>query len=678
MFIAPGLATPANYTVTVTKLGYVTKITNLAFAGTGNQTLNLQLTPLPAAPTTVAVNRAVAPTAVRPGPNSSDPAYPVLELWDGGQLVYDLSGIKKDRMTVVISHGWVPNLLYLYPNSYTTALQWTIDLAGFIQKYHPGLADSPNILVWDWRKKAYTTLPQTDEAAVEGIELGKALHTALGDDYRQHVHFVAHSLGVIVNRYACDYAHGSLSGYLARDNPAAPWSASATKPQFTMLDEAELANVAGENVLTNAAIAGSISGLEGALLAGVVTAKYDWKYPVPVETRWVDNYISMVGFEHDEAVNVCLPEIALTTGNPIRAHSYAHDWYNSTVNAPGVTAPVSYGSSIEAGHAFPPSGTGFGPGNLWNENLDTSNPYDLIFDPHPIPHEASLAILASLTVVPASATLNAVDAAGQSVLSGYTAGIQFAGNVGGTVIYKTGEVATQSLEKVGLWWDAAQDAVTNIANSLNPDVLLSSLLATPVFGIQLQTSLAAHPNSGRNPNLAAAGTIGQPAAAWVTVKVPADAGLMAFDFTVTGDPQDDSVACAINDQNLFTLPGKFAPDGQTVSTDMMDVSAYAGQSVELFFGLVGGTSTSCQVAVDGIRFITVPPPRLVMSSAAGKTVLQWPAAATGWLLETSDTLSTENWQTVPIDSGVTISDGIMMLEQPMADKQRFYRLRKSP
>jgi hypothetical protein len=154
--------------------------------------------------------------------------------------------------------------------------------------------------------------------------------------------------------------------------------------------------------------------------------------------------------------------------------------------------------------------------------------------------------------------------------------------------------------------------------------------------------------------------------------------MIAFDFTVTGDPVEDSLVCAINDQNIFSLPAKFAPDGRTVSTDMMDVSAYAGQNVELFFGLVGGTSTNCQVAVDGIRFIIEPPPRVAISSTAGQAVIQWPASATGWSLETSDNLVTNSWQTVPVDSGVSIGNGVITLEQPMIDPERFYRLREGP
>ena len=153
---------------------------------------------------------------------------------------------------------------------------------------------------------------------------------------------------------------------------------------------------------------------------------------------------------------------------------------------------------------------------------------------------------------------------------------------------------------------------------------------------------------------------------------------MAFDFTVTGDPQEDKIACAINDQNVFTLPAKFAPDGQPVSTDMIDVSAYAGQSIELFFGLAGGTSTNCEVAIDGLRFITVPPPKIALAPAGANVAIKWPAAASGWVLESTDALAPANWQTVSTASGVVVESGVATLEELMSGPRKFYRLRRGP
>ncbi len=152
--------------------------------------------------------------------------------------------------------------------------------------------------------------------------------------------------------------------------------------------------------------------------------------------------------------------------------------------------------------------------------------------------------------------------------------------------------------------------------------------------------------------------------------------MMAFDFTVNGDPVNDSIACAVNGQNIFTLPAKFAPDGSPVSTDMMDISAYAGQGVELFFGRVGGTSTNCQVAIDGIRFITIPQPKVGIAASGPNVAVKWPAAAVGWVLESSETLAPNSWQPVPM-TGLTVVSGVATIERPISSTRRFYRLRRN-
>ena len=301
--------------------------------------------------------------------------------------------------------------------------------------------------------------------------------------------------------------------------------------------------------------------------------------------------------------------------------------------------------------------------------------------------EANLTILSALTVLPAAtglATLGnnyisqPLDAVGREVMRDYETGIQWAGNIGGTVIYKTGVVFTETKEKVGTWWDAAQDAVSDTLNSIKPDSQLVGPVTAPVFSVTLQTQAAPQ---GSQPGGVRAQTdeptSPQAPRAWMTVNVPTNAGMMAFDFTVTGEPGEDSLVCAVNGTNVFTLPAKFAPDGSPVSTDMIDISAYAGKSVELFFGLVGGTSTNCAVAVDGVRFITIPQPKVGVGLSGTNVAVKWPAAAVGWILEKSDTLAPAGWEPVPM-TGVTVDKGVATIEQSKSEQRRFYRLRRVP
>ena len=110
---------------------------------------------------------------------------------------------------------------------------------------------------------------------------------------------------------------------------------------------------------------------------------------------------------------------------------------------------------------------------------------------------------------------------------------------------------------------------------------------------------------------------------------------------------------------------------------MIDVSAYAGQSVELFFCLAGGTSTNCQLVIDGLRFITIPQPKVGVARNGGTVAVKWPAAASGWVLESTNSLTAPNWQPVPM-TGVTVNQGVATLEQAVAVPTRFYRLRRNP
>ena len=267
-----------------------------------------------------------------------------------------------------------------------------------------------------------------------------------------------------------------------------------------------------------------------------------------------------------------------------------------------------------------------------------------------------------------------LDATGRAIMDGYLTGITVAGEIGGTAIYKTGVVITETKEKVGNMIDATQDYVANTTVSLDPDSLQLGPVTIPFMRIRLLTQAAPQFAGKRNMPAAA---VGQPAYAWMTVHVPADAGFLAFDFTVTGQPAEDRIVCSINDTNIFNLPAKFAPDNVPSSTDLINVSAFAGQDIELLFGLTGGTSTNCEVAIDGVRFITVPTPKVGVVANGPNVAVKWPAAASRWVLESTDSLTTPSWQPVPM-TGVVVDQGVVTVEQPFSEPIRFFRLRRNP
>ena len=672
-FSVPGLGNDF-YTVIVTKEGFVTSVTNSDGRTNGMHSLQVSLTPTGAPPVPSAITRVPAESAIRPAP--SGPVSSHFRVFVGTQWVTNVSSVNPNAMTVVINHGWNGGLS-----------DWAKTLAYQIANGH-GLATPPNIVAWDWSAEAATTAPPVDRACEQGVELGKALLQILGTDYDGRVHFIGHSLGTVVNAYACDYVHGSFAR--ASMNPPMSWAVANTQPHVTLLDEAEIASVFGQNVTTAAALGWKAAQLKGAIVAGGVATVANWRSPIPKEATWIDNYISAVGVHHKEAVNVSLvsPLVSLPTTsvgelwNALEtAHGYSHLFYRNSIDPVGTPPAVGFALSAASGATFPPTGVGVMPGTWWYENIDTPDAFDLS---QTIPDLGGIVDSSFTGDIPAvfALTLAAAPATGNSLLNRYEAGIQWAGNIGGNVIYTTGNVIADTTQKVGLWWDAAQDQAADILNSVDPSSLLTGPLGAPVFQIRLSTGSAQQPQMAKTLSLLEAapmsgGTSSEPAA-WFTIQVPADAAFIAFDFKVTGTPVDDRIACAINDQNLFTLPAAFAPDGQTVSTDLLDVTAYAGQTVEVFFGLTGGTSTDCEVTIDGLRFITLPKPTLSMASDETGLSVQWPAAATGWTLQYSDSLLTGSWTDVTPDAEISVMQGISTLPIETPSKKMFFRLKKNP
>ena len=697
-FYAPGLSVQ-NYALIVAKTGYNTLTTIAAVSSNGVGTAQLFLAPLPAAPQCVDVARVPPASALGVTPTNS-----ALKTFSTGQFSAGVALIP-GRPTIILTHGWRGS-----------PTDWAVDMAQKItQQFAPGPA--PNIVAWDWHGAAsggiLSIVTKIDTAAKEGLNLGAALQQALGTNYSQHIHFVGHSLGTIVNRYACDYVHASFpAGSRDALNSSSPWNAAATTPHVTLLDEAELASVVGTSAVTStlqAAVMGD--GPAAALLEGAISAAENWKSPLPVAARWVDNYISAIGIQHAAAVNVCLPWEATISLDPAAAHDYSYQWYGKSVlNSSGAQAPaVGFGRSYELTQNFPPSGTGMSLGSLWLQITDTPDSLSLVLDPNPNFGEASSLIAADYAIqygqkVQAGAEIVAsdvvqwgqaaaqsvvstvntkliqpVDAVGQQIIKDYQATTQAAGSFVTTTITKTGQVVTETTEKVGSAIDATYNYAVNAFHQIPPDSALVGPVTTPFFRILLSTQAVPQTPSAQSVQTAAAPvTVGQPAYAWMTVHVPANAAFLAFDFTVTGQPNADCIVCAINNQNVFNLPGQFAPDNVPSSTDQIDISSLAGQDIELFFGLSGGTSTNCQLAIDGIRFTTIPLPTIGLVDMGPNMGIKWPAAATGWILESSDSLASNSWQTVATPNGVAVASGVITLQQPKASNRLFYRLRRSP
>ena len=167
------------------------------------------------------------------------------------------------------------------------------------------------------------------------------------------------------------------------------------------------------------------------------------------------------------------------------------------------------------------------------------------------------------------------------------------------------------------------------------------------------------------------------ACAWIPLAVPSNAVSMSFDFMLQGDGQDDSFAVAVNGTNVLSLAMSLIQTNVTLSSGLIGVSPWAGQTVELFLGIVGGTSTNASLTAGAITFYGVVPPSLQVQASGSNLVVTWPVSADGYALETSTSLTgTNSWALVTNVPAIVYSQ--YTVTNALSAGSRFYRLKRTP
>jgi hypothetical protein len=614
-------------------------------ASTARQDFQLAL--LPAAPGVMQVSR--QPTlAYTTGPMGS-----ALLVFDGSQFspITSQNVPPSDRMTIVLTHGWVqgtPDPAIMN----TPFTLWPSNMA--VQLRAEGVTSGmANIVAWDWRYAAMDPPPAPSDAVdhtpEQGVALGEALLGALGGGYSQPVHFLGHSLGTIVNAAAANYLHGDRTGSASQDVSPTPWSWSQT--HMTLFDQAQIAELGGTQVLDDGLNPTALDAWN-ALYADYSTT-LNWQAPLPVHCQWADNYVSVVGYSEPNAVNVWLQKGVGLLG-PIAAHGYPIAWYGMSIANPTdgnnlLGFQQSYEYDLMAGlplSGFPPA------------NIELGSTY------HQVPTSAD-----ELALEPVSSAMQPLGIGPDVVVQGAVGVVQVAGDVTAD-IEATAQQAGQDVSQ-------GFNYVENVAAQGGQTVL--NFLDSAVLRLTFQTSPTASSSSqfkGVTPQPPDNGTGGSNSVpmAWLPLAVPSGAVAMAFDFTVAGDPVDDTIVCGIGTNNLFSLQAKFVPTNGISASRLMDVSAWAGTTNELFFGLLGGTSTNCTVQVENIRFYSLQPPSLSVQVAGGSVVLTWPSTAGGYALESMPTLTGASWQA--ITNAPVLSADRYVMTNAVSGGSMFYRLRK--
>ena len=549
----PSLTSGA-YLLIVTASGYADAAR--AFTFNGNTSVqNFQLTALPVAPDTQQTTRQVPPAFLQPPPG---PMGSTLKVFDGTQFVpiTVLNTPSADVMTIVLTHGWTrdPNCtLNSGINGWPTTLATAMRAKGITP-------DIANIVGWDWHDGAKFDgsygchAPPAEHAPSQGVALGQWLQDVLGADYSMPTHFIGHSLGTLVNAAAINYLHRDRPATIRQEIASIAWIGSI---HVTLFDHAETAD--------------SIS---------------QQQWPMPVSSTWADNYVSLVGYHQSAAVNVNLQKGIFIDG-PFNAHSYPMEWYTMSITNPtDVANPLGFRQSYEyrtlIGYPNPPL---LPPSTIPVNSNYQQSPWNN--------DQLALEASAAAVNVPFGILPDAV------VQKAYVNAIQIKNSVSAQV-EASAMAAEQAIEQ-------GYNYVVNIAGQ--DEQALVNLFNTPVLQLNLSTGPVpagqqVHGNALQTLDVGGGSTNG-PAMAWVPVQIPSNATSMAFDFIIAGDPVDDFLVFGIETNNLYSLEAKYIPTNSVSGSRLIDVSAWAGTSNEVFFGLMGGTSTNATLQIDNIRFYSL-------------------------------------------------------------------------
>jgi hypothetical protein len=166
-----------------------------------------------------------------------------------------------------------------------------------------------------------------------------------------------------------------------------------------------------------------------------------------------------------------------------------------------------------------------------------------------------------------------------------------------------------------------------------------------------------------------------PAFARAMVMVPTNAATLTFTFALEGDGQSDSFVFGINGTNLLTLDAEFMPQTAPVPSGPIDVTAWKGQTVEMFFGVVGGTSTNASVTVQQLHFNSLTPVDLQYAKSGNALALSWPVTAAGYQLESTPELGGAALWT-PVTNAVGIVGFEQVFTNSLTATNQFFRLRQ--
>lgn len=275
-----------------------------------------------------------------------------------------------------------------------------------------------------------------------------------------------------------------------------------------------------------------------------------WQSSIPDQAAWIDNYISLVGELHPEAANVILREgmpISFFPGAGSIADAIEFHGYPVDWYSQSVTSPTL----SDMGHrwAFERDGLNGSPAPGTNfAQTVTLGDHELTLE-HISQTEAETILFGRAVLGIGQIGLLAVDPS--------------------KTIAGQGKVAVELVEKSRKFIGQAEQTYHTLR-----------------FILEEQS----------------------PAYVWVPTEVPEKAGWMSFELMFENVGSDDFLTVGIQDTLLFVLDGNQVQDGLLVNSGLLDISDFAGQEVELFFGLNSDDVVGGKMTIEGVTFHGVPEP----------------------------------------------------------------------
>ena len=135
-----------------------------------------------------------------------------------------------------------------------------------------------------------------------------------------------------------------------------------------------------------------------------------------------------------------------------------------------------------------------------------------------------------------------------------------------------------------------------------------------------------------------------------------------------------ALAFAINGTNAASFDGRFFPNDIPHGSGLIDLAPFAGQEIELFFGLRGGTAQGGSVAVRDLRFHEALPALEIGPSENGQVKLTWFIGTGADRIERSHSLNPIQWETLSAAINVTNLQNEAFV--PANGQSQFFRLIK--